>query len=143
LWSKPTKPRVQTPVVRRYPTSAPVHDFVLLFLPSCGPHLISFGHLVHQADPTCLYTPQRPHRLRPFVPAQYLHQRKSSRDLHLQYSTKSQSAPRRQSLITLRSDHPPVLGHSGPQVILTTATTCYVKNSSVYFVPSSFRRLHA
>jgi hypothetical protein len=33
------KPRVQTPVVSRYPAPAPVHDFVLLFLPPCGPHL--------------------------------------------------------------------------------------------------------
>jgi hypothetical protein len=30
---------VQTPVVSRYPAPAPVDDFVLLFLPSCGPHL--------------------------------------------------------------------------------------------------------
>jgi hypothetical protein len=34
------KPRVQTPVVSRYPAPAPINDFVLLFLPSCGPHLI-------------------------------------------------------------------------------------------------------
>jgi hypothetical protein len=32
-------PLVQTPVVSLYPTPAPVHDFVLLFLPPCGPHL--------------------------------------------------------------------------------------------------------
>jgi hypothetical protein len=35
-------------------------------------------------------------------------------NLHPQYSAKSQSTPRCQSLITTRSDHPPVLGHSGP-----------------------------
>jgi hypothetical protein len=33
------KPRVQTPIVSRYLAPAPVHDFVLLFLPPCGPHL--------------------------------------------------------------------------------------------------------
>jgi hypothetical protein len=52
---------------------------------------------------------------RPFAPTLHLHQCKSSHNLHLQYSTKSQSTPRCQSLITARSDHPPVLGCSGPQ----------------------------
>jgi hypothetical protein len=33
------KSRVQTPDVSRYPAPALVDDFVLLFLPSCGPHL--------------------------------------------------------------------------------------------------------
>jgi hypothetical protein len=84
-----------------------IHDFVLLFLPVC--------HRVHRAEPTCLSTLWRPHRLRPFAPALHLHQRKSSRNLHLQYSAKSQSTPRCQSLITTRSDHPSVLGRSGPQ----------------------------
>jgi hypothetical protein len=63
-----------------------VPDFVLLFLPPCGPHLISFDHWVHRAEPTCLSTPRGPHRLRPLAPALHLHQRKSSRNLHLQYS---------------------------------------------------------
>jgi hypothetical protein len=52
----------------------------------------------------------------PFVPTLHLHQCKSSRNLHLQYSAKSQSTPRCQSLITARSDHPSVLGCSGPHV---------------------------
>jgi hypothetical protein len=56
-----------------------VPDFVLLFLPQCGPHLISVGHRVRRAEPTCLSTPRRPHRLRPFALALHLHQRKSSR----------------------------------------------------------------
>jgi hypothetical protein len=56
-----------------------------------------------------------PARHRPFAPTLHLHQRTSSRNLHLQYLAKSQSTPRCQSLITARSDHPPVLGHSGPQ----------------------------
>jgi hypothetical protein len=33
------KPRVQTPVVSRYPAPALIDDFVLLFLPPCSPHL--------------------------------------------------------------------------------------------------------
>jgi hypothetical protein len=55
-----------------------------------------------------------PARHRPFAPTPHLHQRKSSRNLHLQYSVKSQSTPRCQSLITARSDHPPILRRSGP-----------------------------
>jgi hypothetical protein len=33
-----------------------VPDFVLLFLPPCSTHMISFGHRVHQAEPTCLHS---------------------------------------------------------------------------------------
>jgi hypothetical protein len=87
----------------------------LLFFPPCGSHLIPFGHRVHRAEPTCLSTPRRPHRLRPFAPSLHLHQCKSSRNPHLQYSAKSQSTPCCQSLITPRSDHPPVLERYGPQ----------------------------
>jgi hypothetical protein len=92
-----------------------VLDFVLLFLPPCSPHLIPFGHRVYQVESTCLSTPQRPHGLRPFAPTLHLFQRKSSRNLHLQYSANSESTPRCQSLITPRSDHPLVLGRSNPQ----------------------------
>jgi hypothetical protein len=60
------KPRVQTPVVSRYPTPTFVHDCVLLLLPPCGPHLIPFGHRVHRAEPTCLSTPQRPRKAKTF-----------------------------------------------------------------------------
>jgi hypothetical protein len=56
-----------------------------------------------------------PARLRPFVPALHLHQCKSSCNLHLQYSAKTHSTPCCQSLITLGSDHPPVLIRSGSQ----------------------------
>jgi hypothetical protein len=112
------KPRVQTPVVSRYPAPAPIDDFVLLFLPPCGPHLtpLATGSL----ESGLLVSPLLggPVRHRPFAPTFHLHQRKSSRNLHLQYSAKSQSTPRCQSLITARSDHPPVLGHSGPQLYL-------------------------
>jgi hypothetical protein len=58
-----------------------VPDFILLFLPPCVPHLISFSHRVHRAEPTCLSTPRRPHKLRPCAPALHLYQRKLSRNL--------------------------------------------------------------
>jgi hypothetical protein len=45
-----------------------VPDFVLLFLPPCGPHLIPSGHRVHRVEPTCLSTHRWPQRLRPFAP---------------------------------------------------------------------------
>jgi hypothetical protein len=118
------KPRVQTPVVSRYPTPAPIDDFVLLFLPPCGPHLtpLATGSL----DSSLLVSPLLggPARHRPFTLTLYLHQHKSSRNLHLQYLAKSQSTPCCQSLITARSDHPPVLGRSGPQQSLIDAFGC-------------------
>jgi hypothetical protein len=93
-------------------------DFVFLFLPPCGSHLtpLATGSL----ESGLLASPLLggPERHRPFTPTLHLHQRKSSRNLHLQYSAKSQSTPRCQSLITARSDHPPVLGRSGPQLII-------------------------
>jgi hypothetical protein len=111
------KPHVQTPVVSRYPAPAPVHDFVLLFLPPCGPHSISLA--TGSLKPTLLVSPllKGPARHRPFVLAHLLHQPKPSHNLHLQYSAKSQSAPRSQSLIIARSDHPPVLWRSGPHFL--------------------------
>jgi hypothetical protein len=109
------KPRVQTPVMSRYPAPALINDFVLLFLPPCDHHLtlLATGSL----ESGLLLCPllRGPARHRPFVPTLHLHQRKSSRNLRLQYSAKSQSTPRCQSLIIARSDHPPVLGRSGPQ----------------------------
>jgi hypothetical protein len=101
------KPHVQTSVVSRYPALAPIDEFVLLFFPPCGPHLTLESALLASpllGDPT---------RHRPFVPTLHLHQRKSSLNLHLQYLAKSQSTPRSQSLITARSDHPPVLSLRG------------------------------
>jgi hypothetical protein len=109
------KPRVQTPDLSRYPAPTQIDDFVLLFLAPCGPHLtpLATGSL----ESGLLVSPLLggPARHRPFAPTLHLHQRKSSHNLHLQYSVKSQSTPRCQSLITARSDHPPVLGRSGPQ----------------------------
>jgi hypothetical protein len=60
------KPHEKTPVVSRYPAPAHVHNFVLLFLPPRGPHLIPFGHQVHRAKPTCLSTPRRPRKAKTF-----------------------------------------------------------------------------
>jgi hypothetical protein len=110
------KPRVQTLVVSRYPAPVLVHDFVLLNLAPCGPHLtpLATGSL----GSGLLVSPLLggPTRHRPFAPAHHLHQRKSSCNIYLQYSVKSQSTPCCQSLITARSDQPPVLGRSGPQI---------------------------
>jgi hypothetical protein len=108
------KPRVQTPVVIRYPAPAPIDDFVLLFLPPCGPHLTSLATGSLESGLPVSPLLGGPARHRAFAPTLHLHQRKSSCNLHLQYSAKSQSTPCCQSLITARSDHPPVLRRSGP-----------------------------
>jgi hypothetical protein len=109
------KPRVQAPVVSHYPTPTPIDDFVLLFLSPCDPHLTPLA--TRSLESGLLVSPLLggPARHIPFAPTLHLHQRKPSRNLHLQYLAKSQSTPCCQSLITARSDHPPVLGRSGPQ----------------------------
>jgi hypothetical protein len=98
-----------------YPAPAPVYDFVLLFLPPCGPHLTQLA--IGSLESGLLVSPLLggPARHKTFAPTLHLHQRKSSRNQHLQYSAKSQSTPRSHSLITARSDHPPILRRSGPQ----------------------------
>jgi hypothetical protein len=48
------------------PCTNSCHDFILLFFPPCGPHLIPFGHRVHRAEPTCLSTPRRPRKVMTF-----------------------------------------------------------------------------
>jgi hypothetical protein len=103
------KPHVQTSVVSRYSTPAPIDDFVLLFLPPCGPHLTPLATGSLESDLLVSPLLGGPARHRPFAPTLHLHQCKSSRNLHLQYLAKGQSTPRCQSLITARSDHPPVL----------------------------------
>jgi hypothetical protein len=96
-----------TLVLRLYQET--VHDFILLFMPPCGPHIDPAGHRVPRTKPTCLLHTWRPHRRRPFALVLHLHQHESSRNLHLQYLAKNQSTQRCQSLITQGSDHPPVL----------------------------------
>jgi hypothetical protein len=89
----------------------------LAFLATMRPALNPADHRVPRVRPICLSTPRSPTRHRPLKPTLHLHQRNSSRNLHLQYSAKSQSTPHCQTLITARSDHPPVLGRSGPQAL--------------------------
>jgi hypothetical protein len=73
------------------------------------PALDSAGHRVPRTKPTCLLHTWRPHRWRHFALVLHLHQHQSSRNLHLQYLAKSQFTQLCQSLITPRSNHPPVL----------------------------------
>jgi hypothetical protein len=87
----------------------------LAFLATMRPALDPAGHRVPRVSLLVSPLLGGPARHRPFMPTLHLHQRKSSRNLHLQYSTKSQCTPCCQSLITARSDHPPILGRSGPQ----------------------------
>jgi hypothetical protein len=112
------KPCVQTPVVSRYPAPTPVDNFVLLFLPPCSPHSTPLATGSLESGLLVYPLLGGPARHRPFAPTFHLHQRKSSRKLHLQYSANSQSTPHCQSLIIARSDHPPVLGRSGPHVFM-------------------------
>jgi hypothetical protein len=73
------------------------------------PALDSTGHRVPRTKPTCLLHTRRPHRQRPFALVLHLHQHQSNHNLHLQYLAKNQATQCCQSLITPRSDHPPVL----------------------------------
>jgi hypothetical protein len=108
----------QSPLMTRLPRSPgstlvlslyqeTVHDFILLFMPPCGPHLtpLATGSL----ERSLLVHTWRPHWQRPFALVLHLHQHESSRNLHLQYLDKNQSIQRCQSLITQGRDHPPVL----------------------------------
>jgi hypothetical protein len=83
--------------------------------PPCGSHLTPLATGSLQSGLLVSPLLGGPARHRPFALTLHLHQCKSSRNLHLQYSAKSQSTPCCQSLITARNDHPPVLGRSGPQ----------------------------
>jgi hypothetical protein len=77
------KPRVQTPVMSCYSAPAPVHNFVLLVLPPCGPHLTPLA--TWSLEPSLHVSPLLggPARHRPFALALHLHQHKSSRNMHL------------------------------------------------------------
>jgi hypothetical protein len=86
-----------------------VHRLHLAVLATMRPALDPAGHQVPRTKPTCLLHTWRPHRQRPFALVLHLHQHESSRNLHLQYLAKNQSAQHCQSLITPESDHPPVL----------------------------------
>jgi hypothetical protein len=92
-----------------------IHDFILLFMPPCGPHLTPLA-TGPSNQATCLLHTWRPHRRRPFALVLHLHQHQLSRNLHLQYLAKNQSTQCCQSLITPGSDHTPVLE---PHMVLT------------------------
>jgi hypothetical protein len=129
------KPRMPTPVVSRYPAPAPIDSFVLLFLPPCGPLLTPLATGSLESGLLIFPLLGGPARHRPFVPTLHLHQRKSSRNLHLQYLAKIQSTPRCQSLITARSDHPPVLRRSGPHLgLLTCGIISLMRNKNLMSV---------
>jgi hypothetical protein len=80
------------------------------------PALDPAGHRVPRTKPTCLLHTWRPHRRRPFALVLHQHQHQSSRNLHLQYLAKNQSAQHCQSLITQGSNHPLILE---PHMVLT------------------------
>jgi hypothetical protein len=112
LWNKPTKPYVQTPVVRCYPAPTPCSRLRLAFLPPCGPHLIpSTTSQVPQTKTTCLSTPWRPHRHRPFMLVLQLHHANQAATCNC--NTRPRVSPYHViNHSSLKSDHPPVLGCS-------------------------------
>jgi hypothetical protein len=95
-----------------------VHDFILLFMPPCGPHLtlLATGSLERSL---LVFSTLEASPRRPFALVLHLLQHKSSRSLHLQYLAKNQSTQRCQSLITPGSDHPLVLE---PHMVLSRRT---------------------
>jgi hypothetical protein len=84
--------------------------------------------------PTCLLHTWRPHRQRPFALVLHLHQHHSSCNLHLQYLAKNQSTQCCQSLVTLESDHPPVLE---PHMVLISPLGFSTSFSSLGFSTGS------
>jgi hypothetical protein len=109
----------QSPLMTRLPRSPgstlvlrlnqeTIHDFILLFMPPCSPHLtlLATGSLEQaylssphvEASPAMTFRACSSPTPTPVKP-----------NLHLQYLAKNQSTQRCQSLITQGSDHPPVL----------------------------------
>jgi hypothetical protein len=86
-----------------------VHDFILLFMPPCGPHLTPLATGSLERSLLVFSTPGGLTGDDLFVLVLHLHQHQSSRNLHQQYLAKNQSTQHCQSLITQGSDHPPVL----------------------------------
>jgi hypothetical protein len=82
-----------------------IHDFILLFLPPCGPHLTPLATGSLEASLLVCSTPGGLTCIDLSRFALHLHQHQSIRNLHLQYLAKSQSTQHCQSLITPRSDH--------------------------------------
>jgi hypothetical protein len=92
------------------------------------PALDPAGHWVPQTKLTCLVHTWRPHQQQPFTLVLHLHQHQLSRNLHMQYLAKTQSSQRCQSLITLGSDHPPVLE---PHMVLNLPLDECIENTHI------------
>jgi hypothetical protein len=127
----------QSPLMTRLPRSPgstlvlwlnqeTVHQLHLAILATMRHELDPAGDRVPRMKPTCLLNTWRPHRQRPFTLVLHLHQHESSRNLHMQYLAKHQSTQRCQSLITLGSDHPPVLE---PHMVLSSLVSCFIAPS--------------
>jgi hypothetical protein len=86
-----------------------VHDFILLFMPPCGPHLTPLATGSFEQSLLVFSTPGGLTRDRPFALVLHLHKHQSSRNLHLHYLAENQSTKHCQSLIAQGSDHPPIL----------------------------------
>jgi hypothetical protein len=106
-----------------------VHRVHLAVLATMRPALDLAGHRVSRTKLTCLLHTWRPHRQRHFVLVLHLHQHKSSRNLHRQYLAKNQSTQCCQSLITLGSDHPPVLE---PHMVLNLPLDECINNTHIW-----------
>jgi hypothetical protein len=85
-----------------------VHDFLLLFMPPCGPHLtpLATGSLERSL---LVFSTHGGLTIGDLSLLFFTCTNTSQANLHLQYLAKNQSTQRRQSLITPGSDHPPVL----------------------------------
>jgi hypothetical protein len=85
LWSKPTKPHVQTPVVSHYPALTPLFTASSCF--SCHHAARTWSRSATRSLKLSLLI--SPHLGGPFTHVLHLHKCKSSCNLHLQYSAKS------------------------------------------------------
>jgi hypothetical protein len=109
----------QSPLMTRLPRSPgstlvlrlnqeTVHDFILLFMLPCGPHLTPLATGSLERSLIVFSTPGGL-TATTFRACSSPAPHQSSRNLHLQYLAKNKSTQCCQSLITPGSDHPPVL----------------------------------
>jgi hypothetical protein len=122
-------PRSPSSILVLWLNQETVHRLHLAGLATMRPALDPAGHRVPLMKPTCLLHTWRPHRERPFALVLHLHQHESSRNLHLQYLAKNWSTLRCQSLITLGSDHPPVLE---PHMVLNLPLDECIDNTHIW-----------
>jgi hypothetical protein len=66
-----------------------VHDFILLFMPPCGPHLTPLATGSLERSLLVFFTPGGLTGNDLFALVLHLHQHESSRNLHLQYLAKN------------------------------------------------------